>query len=288
MPEVNDSSPGSAPYWEYSQNPRQNDQQYGGPGEVVPAPAYQPDLPPRRDIELTRVGGSLPPSSPPRQPGRRWRNYAILVLAVVIAVLVAVIVVILHSAKGGTTASASDSPSVTASGGGSGSGGSGTATSGPSASASPSVSASPSLSASPGPDGSTAVYSGVALTIPPLSGNDQAFVDLLIPEVAVTGDVPEEDLIVGTGGWGSNPPVADLGTAAPSYSACLAALNASPMDLSTQNFVQGHGYCFRLPTDDQGNPIAYVMFTLLTPDPNTGQTNKVEMQATMWTRGGTS
>ena len=35
------------------------------------------------------------------------------------------------------------------------------------------------------------------------------------------------------------------------------------MNLATQSFVQGNGYCFQL-TEGQGSPIAFVKFTYLT------------------------
>jgi hypothetical protein len=133
----------------------------------------------------------------------------------------------------------------------------------------------------------TTPYSGVTLTIPSLSSNQgqTASVDLLIPRVSVIGDVKETDMSLWSGGtWNTNNQLAELGTQAPSYSACMAALNKYPMDLSTQTFQQGHGYCMQLTSDNEPNDVVYIKFTELAPILNAGNggTSQVIMQVTRW------
>ena len=130
----------------------------------------------------------------------------------------------------------------------------------------------------------TTAHNGVLLTIPPLSSTDAASIDLIDPTVS-TGSLPEEDMTLGGDYiWNTNYPIASLGTAAPSYAACENVLKVSPMDLSTQTFQQGDGYCLQLPDVNQEHVIAYIKFTMLAPyqpDTSTG-TSEIKMQVTLW------
>ena len=136
-----------------------------------------------------------------------------------------------------------------------------------------------------GPAGAvTTVHSGAPLTIPPLASYDAASIDLIDPTVS-TGSLPEEDMTLGGDyNWNTNYPIASLGTAAPSYAACENVLKVSPMNLSTQTFQQGDGYCLQLPDVNQEHVIAYIKFTMLAPyqpDTSTG-TSEIKMQVTLW------
>jgi len=136
-----------------------------------------------------------------------------------------------------------------------------------------------------GPAGAvTTVHSGAPLTIPPLASYNAASIDLMDPTVS-TGSLPEEDMTLGGDYiWNTNYPIASLGTAAPSYAACENVLKVSPMNLSTQTFQQGDGYCLQLPDVNQEHVIAYIKFTMLAPyqpDASTG-TSEIKMQVTLW------
>jgi len=136
-----------------------------------------------------------------------------------------------------------------------------------------------------GPAGAvTTVHSGAPLTIPPLASYDAASIDLMDPTVS-TGSLPEEDMTLGGDYiWNTNYPIASLGTAAPSYAACENVLKVSPMNLSTQTFQQGDGYCLQLPDVNQEHVIAYIKFTMLAPyQPDTSAgTSEIKMQVTLW------
>jgi hypothetical protein len=128
-------------------------------------------------------------------------------------------------------------------------------------------------------------YSGDPLTIPPLNTGQIAYIDLADPPIARVEETPQEvDLdLNGGNGWDSRNPLAELGTSTPSYSACMAVLNNHPMNLSTQTFQQGHGYCTQLTSDNEPDDVVYIKFTeLMSDDTGNGGSGQVIIQVTRW------
>ena len=275
-------------------------------------PAFYTEVPPGKDLSptepremepyhqpaksLERLPGSqiskrspaeidITQSRPSARPGQHLKRLTVL-LAVIVIGLITIIVVIANSRKTAIAApSPSPSPSTSpAEPSASGASSSPVNTTSPgAASSAPSNSA--VLSPTP-PTGAAVIYGPTDLTIPPLSPGDYGYVDLRIPEVS-TGNITESDLALAGGGtWTSyvdGVKVAALGTSAASFSSCQELLNTSPMNLETQTFAQGQGYCVQLPpTNSEANPIAYIKFLMLTPDNGDTGTGEVMLVATLW------
>ena len=120
-------------------------------------------------------------------------------------------------------------------------------------------SALPSATA-PTPGGVQAVYQDVTLHIPAMGPNESAGVTFTPPaEVTLNPgfgsdddleyfNLEDEDDNNYTPTWdlGSGDTLAGIGTQSPSPAACRQLITTGPMDLSTQNFEQGQGYCIQI------------------------------------------
>ena len=269
----------------YTEVPPGQDLSPSEPREMEPyyQPAKSPQrLPGSQIIKRSSAEIDITQYRPPTRPGQHLKRLTLL-LAVLVIVLTTIIVVIADSKK---TAIAAASPSPSTSSAEPRTSG---ASSSPVKTASPgTTSPAPSNSTvlSPNPSiGAAVIYSPTYLTIPPLSTGDNGYVDLRIPDVS-TGNIPETDLALASDGtWTSynGVKVAALGTSAASFSSCQALLNRSPMNLETQTFAQGQGYCVQLPpTNSETNPIAYMKFAMLTSDNGGTGTSEVRLVATLW------
>jgi hypothetical protein len=140
--------------------------------------------------------------------------------------------------------------------------------------------------------GTQAVYQAVTLHIPAMGSNESAGVTFT-PPAAVTLNPSlgsDDDLEyfnsedVGnnnyTRSWylGSGDILADMGTQSPSPAACKQLITADPMDLSTQNFEQGQGYCIQIA--DGG--IGYFRIVSMEQSGENGDSGAVALTLTLW------
>jgi hypothetical protein len=239
------------------------------------------------EIEPWR-GRARKPIPPPRFP--LLYRIVLLILIVVIAILAIQLYKVRSQPAAGpvspspTTRSQAPAASSSASSGSAGATSSSTAS--PTQQPSPTASRSQQVSTGGPAPVVTTVHNSVPLTIPPLSFGDAAYIDLMDPGVSTSSSsLPEVDMTLGGDYlWQTSYPIASLGTTAPSYAVCKNVLTVSPMNLSTQTFRQGDGYCLQLPDVNQDHFIVYIRFTMLTPYQvgTYNGTSEIKIQVTLW------
>ncbi len=142
--------------------------------------------------------------------------------------------------------------------------------------------ATPSLTPTPISANVHVLYQDVTLDIPPMSWTESTGITLSpIPSVSPatgiesTGDLVYDNL--------QNPPwsgdeLADIGTQVPSYSRCEQLINRDPIDLTTQNLYQGHGYCLQVANDE----IGFVRIVSIAPGDGNGGSGEITLVVTLW------
>jgi hypothetical protein len=136
------------------------------------------------------------------------------------------------------------------------------------------------------------VYQDVTLHISAMGPNESAGVTFT-PPAGVTlnpGIGSDDDLeyfnsegvgdSTSTQSWdlGSGDALADIGTQNPSPTACNQLITTDPMDLSTQNFKQGQGYCIQIA--DGG--IGYFRILSIAQSDENGDSGAVVLTLTLW------
>jgi len=212
--------------------------------------------------------------------GRRKVGVLVITIAFLsIAVIVLLVVVLTNHQKVATAIKPSNTVSAPAS-----------EPTSRSTTTSPSTSPSPTSSPS-GPTGSpspiappiTPVYSNKILTIPPLASTDVGNVTFTNPPHAALGLVSSDLSMQNGNGWQASNTLAPLGNATPSYQSCQAALNGQPMNLDTQDFQEGAGYCMELSETQPINSIVYFVFTSPVANGRSGDSSsQMTIRATLW------
>ncbi len=255
---------------------------------LEPAPGREIVIRPRYTLG-TGSGASLP------EPGmwlRDWRSRALLaVTGMLVFLLIVVLVIVISTGRDGSGQpgqAASQSPPGSPPPGSPppGSpppGAPSSSTRGSPFDAKPTVSASASAG-TPAPGNVNTVYVNARLRIPAMTGSDSAGINLSSPprvSLSYNYDESTGDLVYDPGlddpPWASGDPIADLGSQAPSYSACRQAIISHPMDTNAQNLFHGHGYCLAV---SQGE-IAYVRITSISPGDGTNS-GPVTLTTTLW------
>jgi hypothetical protein len=236
----------------------------------------------RKSISTVRTKGSP----------RELVAYGVAALAVVllVGVLIGVVVARPGSAAPSAASGTSSSPSPISSP----EGGTASATPAKTSTASPAAaSTAPPSATAPATGGVQAVYRDFALHIPAMGPNDSAGVTFSPPAVILNPglgsdddleyfDLEDEDDNNYTPTWtlASGDTLADIGTQSPSFAACKQLITTDPMDLSTQDFEQGQGYCIQM--SDGG--IGY--FRVLSMAQSDGDdSGAVALSLTLWQSG---
>jgi hypothetical protein len=215
--------------------------------------------------------------------------YAVAALAVVL--LVGVIIGVVVARPGSAAPNAASKTLSSASPISSAEEGTASPTPAKASTASPAATSSAQPSATAPATGSgQAVYQNVTLHIPAMGPDEGAGVSFTPPAQVILDPGPGSDDLeyfnsengfadsyTPTWGLSSGDTLADIGTQSPSPAACKQLIATDPMDLSTQNFEQGQGYCIQI---SDGGIGYFRVLSLAQSDGN--DSGAVTLSLTLW------